>query len=402
MLTNHFSCSFTSRKSRNQTMSSDYDRLTRTIVHWAMLTGVSFKKITESYNRADGQAVFPNLCDANAVKQSLTKSFGRFKKSTKLASDGVSRLGSKGQVINWHPLPESFDIETILFRKPNAQRYLLPAWTREIYESQWEEGHFNPNGTAPNDDTSANPPPRNATADDLGLANGTWPGVIDDAAPANGHLGRAVRGNDLRDNAFVDPYVGNGWVKLAVNPSLLRQGEVHDGEEFDFTIQLQVCPEESIGITGEPFNIAAVRSVRGAFDNKRVAHDSMTILFPTNHAFTLPLLKDKEFMPRFTKDRTSIIIQLRRKSHYTTRNQPFITLSPSHSFNSQVIRISSSFPLGSSTFSTSLGQGSTSLMSVLSTSFKPMLSIFMIVCWPLIMILPRTRRTASASASSSL
>ena len=102
-------------------------------------------------------------------------------------------------------------------------------------------------------------------------------------------------------------------------------------------------------------------------------------------------------MPRFNKDRTSIIMNLGCEFHYTTCNQPFITLSPSHSFNSQVIRISSSFPSGLSIhmynqLMKKLDKSSDEhLQQVVQSNAK---SILLIVCWALIMILPRTRSAA--------
>lgn len=116
--------------------------------------------------------------------------------------------------------------------------------------------------------------------------------------------------------AYVDRNVGNGWVGLGLKPSIIRQGESHEGEKFDFMIQLQMDPDEQIGTTGPPFDIAAWRSFRGGVDSKDIAHDTMTVFVPCPHIANSPLLKATTYYPRLDKEGTSLIVYLRGKSNH--------------------------------------------------------------------------------------
>ncbi len=122
-------------------MSSSYEKQTKQITQFAYLSGASLKSINNSYTRSDGETVFPNLADANAMVGSMRKSHGRCMRSDRLAGNGIDRVGSKGNIINWYPLKRNFDIHSLLFPKPGILGYELPEWTDEIYESQFgEEG----------------------------------------------------------------------------------------------------------------------------------------------------------------------------------------------------------------------------------------------------------------------
>jgi hypothetical protein len=116
----------------------DYSTATKHIIQYAHATGACVKKMNISYQRSDGDALFPNLADANAAKQAMAKSHKRYVSSTNHDIDGVTRRGTRGNLIHYTPLPEDFDINELVYRKPGAPGYQLPPWTAEAYNFQFD------------------------------------------------------------------------------------------------------------------------------------------------------------------------------------------------------------------------------------------------------------------------
>jgi hypothetical protein len=102
-------------------------------------------------------------------------------------------------------------------------------------------------------------------------------------------------------------------VDFGINAATIRQGETFDGEKIDFTIQLQMCPGENIGTTGAPFNILTWQTSRGAVDHKAIERDTLCIFLPCNHVGCSPIVRDKKFYPRLSKDGKSLIVYIRGK-----------------------------------------------------------------------------------------
>ena len=105
---------------------SDYNTATKKIIMYGYLTRANLQSINNSWERRGGDVVFPNLADANKIKQSLVKSHDRYMKSTNHANDGITRYGSRGNEIKWYPLDENFSIYEYLQRKPESPPYDLP------------------------------------------------------------------------------------------------------------------------------------------------------------------------------------------------------------------------------------------------------------------------------------
>ena len=320
---------------------------------YGYLTRANLQSINNSWERRGGDVVFPNLADANKIKQSLVKSHDRYMKSTNHANDGITRYGSRGNEIKWNPLDENFSIYEYLQRKPESPPYDLPKWTSEIYRSQFgnfDEANFdedaNPNGGMPElpplsehveaygtEGVNANRSVNfnvgggweaNALSEHL-AANETR-GVVNHSI-FNEHLAaNAANRGVVNHSVFNDRNVGDGWVDLAVKPSIIRQGECHEGEVIDFTLQLQMCPTDHVGTTGPPFNVYAWRSTRGAVDSKQVAHDTMSIFVPCDHFASSPLLKDKKYYPRFDAEKTSIICYIRGEFYHSIRENQWFPL----------------------------------------------------------------------------
>eukprot|EP00956_Cyclotella_meneghiniana_P042571 scaffold248552_cov33-Cyclotella_meneghiniana.AAC.1 len=67
---------------------------TKAIVQYCFFVDASCKAVNDNYELKDGSAVFGDLAKANELKKSISKSYGRYLKSTNHHKDGVTRLGS--------------------------------------------------------------------------------------------------------------------------------------------------------------------------------------------------------------------------------------------------------------------------------------------------------------------
>lgn len=110
---------------------------------------------------------------------------------------------------------------------------------------------------------------------------------------------------------YIDRFVGDGQVEFGVHNSEIRQGEIHEGERFDITLQLQLDPNEGIGSTGIPLNVCTWKSSRGATDSEGVPHDTLGIFLPCEHVSADPILEDTAFAPRLDRSGSSIILHIR-------------------------------------------------------------------------------------------
>ena len=110
---------------------------TKVIVQFCFLVDASLKAVNDNYELKDGSAVFGDLAQANELKKSISKSYGRYLKSTNHDRDGVTRYGSRGNKIAFTPLPEDFDIGTKIYPKRGARGFKLPEWSTELYNNQF-------------------------------------------------------------------------------------------------------------------------------------------------------------------------------------------------------------------------------------------------------------------------
>lgn len=85
-------------------MSSSYEKQTKQITQFAYLSGASLKSINNSYTRSDGETVFPNLADANAMVGSMRKSHGRYMRSDSLLVMGLIELAARATSSTGIPL----------------------------------------------------------------------------------------------------------------------------------------------------------------------------------------------------------------------------------------------------------------------------------------------------------
>ena len=322
----------------------DYNTVTRDIVQYAFIVNANLQEINNNYMRSDSSIVFPSLTEANKIKGSMHKSYKRYVESENIHDDGITRTGTKGNKIKWRPLPEDFNIHTHLFRKPNTPGYELPEWTTATFKSQWGDYDIpakfrkagyeampplpppSPVPTLSPIATSKKSPMRDHVNGSGADGAGFDSAYLNTAHWNDGNfMGRActnVKGSSANDNrldsadfgnGYVDRNVGDGWVGLGEKSSVIRQGECYEGEVFDFTLQLQMSPDDHIGTTGFPFNIQTWRTSRGGVDSKDIPHDTMTIFLPCPHLASSPLMKEKKHYPRFDKNGNSIILYIRSK-----------------------------------------------------------------------------------------
>jgi hypothetical protein len=116
----------------------------RIITQAAYLCDVSLNDINNNFVWADDNTeIFPDNQKANAYKHRLITSNNRYVNAKKINEDG-SRSGSKGNRIDFSPLPESFDWYDYITRKP-GRKLTLPKFTTEIYESQFTLGKIDNN-----------------------------------------------------------------------------------------------------------------------------------------------------------------------------------------------------------------------------------------------------------------
>eukprot|EP00956_Cyclotella_meneghiniana_P044049 scaffold299813_cov172-Cyclotella_meneghiniana.AAC.1 len=67
---------------------------TKAIVQFCFLVDASCKAVNDNYELKDGSAVFGDLAEANELKKTISRSHGRYLKSTNRDRDGVTRYGS--------------------------------------------------------------------------------------------------------------------------------------------------------------------------------------------------------------------------------------------------------------------------------------------------------------------